>query len=149
MTPAEQFEAWRSELAIELETAIDECSTAQATLEAAQVAHGEARTAWHDLDKFAAAGMRSPTDGVPGPLHSRLLNARAALMEAESARGTALGAVKGLEQRVKSLQDSIEFADRSLTAAKVAQLPRGTQSSRRRAAPVQFDNIVLPREAVP
>jgi hypothetical protein len=146
VTPAEQFELWRAELAVELEAAIGELATARSTLAAVETAHAQARTAWHELDKFAAAGMRNPAEGVPGPLHGRLLNARAALVEAEAARG-AVGAVKGAEQSVKALQDSIEFADRCITAAKVTQLPRpAVVISRRKPPTIEYDTIQVPRE---
>ena len=59
MTPAQQFESWRGELAVDRDTARSELATARATAAAAQSAHREARDAWHALNARSRKGAIS------------------------------------------------------------------------------------------
>jgi hypothetical protein len=150
VTPAQKFEALRAKFVSDLEATSSNLATARATLIAAEAVHGEARTVWQDLNALLAAGHRSESEGTPAPLRHEILNSdeSSALDAAKSTRGAALAVIKNLEHEVRELQLSIEHVDRSLTSVKVTHLPRPTtEQLRRKPAPVDYDNITMPREA--
>jgi hypothetical protein len=152
MSPEERFTALRAKFVSDLEVSRAELATARETLAAAEAAHGEARTAWQELNAFLANAHRSPTEGTAAPLRHEILNSDEFLRvhSAESARGTARGAVKGLEYTVNELALAIDQVDLALTAAKITHLsPRVTIApSRRLPQPVEFDDIEMSRRVV-
>jgi len=150
VTPVQHFEALRAKFVSELEASRAEISTARATLAASEAEHGEARTAWQDLNAFLANAHRSPSEGTAAPLRHEILNSdeRSRLDSAESARGAARAAVKNLEYTVNELALAIDQVDAALTAAKVVHLPRTTEPpTRRKPLVVDFDDIEMPRGA--
>jgi hypothetical protein len=144
MTPAEQFAAWRAEIAGELAVAQEQIAAVRIKLSTAEAAHAEVRAAWTALNEFAAGAVRGG-EGIAGPLHSRLSLARETLTAAEGERGAGRASVEALTQRLARLQESLDQIDRACGTAKVSTLRPPPEPSRRRTAPpVEFDNIQLP-----
>lgn len=147
MTPVQQFEAWRTELESERESVLEALPPARSAVQTAQTAHAAARTAWIDLNTFAAKAV--PNHGsMSGPLYGRLMKSRDAVDAAERARGAPLAALQSLSNRLADLTLAIDQIDLALTSAKVTHLPRSVAApSRRRTQPIDYDNITMPRAA--
>lgn len=150
MTPVEQFAAWRAELSLELDETSEKLKAERARLAVAEVAYREAREANAALQKFAKDAFATllVNNGIAGPLHARLLDARDEILKGpEGERGGARAATLALEDRNTQLRDAINQIDVALTGARVTQLRPAAAPSRREPAPVEFDNI-MPGRAV-
>jgi hypothetical protein len=146
MTPMQQFTEWRDELTLELAEVLETLAAERARLAAADTAYSEARAAHQALQQFAKEAFKD--NAVAGPLHSRLMGAGDAVRAPKGERGAALASVAAVEARMAALRDAITQIDGALTIVKVTELRRpAAEPSRRKPVPVDYDTIVLPREA--
>lgn len=146
MTPREQLEAWRAELVEEKAALETELATARTELADAEQAYQSVAAEWADVTALANRGVGEFDFGMAAGLYTRLEMERLeALKGPSSARGLAAGRVKSLDESVAGRALALRQIDRAL--AEPVPLRPLPAAPKRVAASVEFDDIVMPREA--
>lgn len=149
MTARETAIALRAEFVDELEALERDLAAAQAESARAEAAYEADLTAWRELQKFVQRGVvvRVAEDGMAGPLWARLQRERdERLRESSGRRGAARALIRSITERIAERRLSIAQLDDALAADTVVALPAQESPRRKPQLPVEFDNIVMPRE---
>jgi hypothetical protein len=140
MSPTDLVSDWRREIAAELQKNAAMLADATAALEAAEAAHAEALSEWNALQQFITQGLHK-SEGLGGPVNSRLQLARTECDECAGRRGAARALVKSLTDTGESLRGALDQCARIMAADRVVEFPTTSAPARRRPPIVPFDTI--------
>ena len=150
----EQFLIWRAELVAERDEFAAKLETEQQMIVSLEGPYGELvatrKRRIRLVNSVAVTLSEIPgLHDISGALHARVENdGRDELQKAASALAAARGRAKSLQESIADRVRGIAQIDRALTAAKVTELkPTAEPTGRRKPAMVDFDDIVMPREA--
>lgn len=147
MTSSATLTAWRAEFAAELEGFERELAAARPEQVEAQAEYQRASNAWAGLRDTLLRSFGS-TEEIASELYARLLDERRDMLRAASRRrGAATARIKMLEGSIAGRRLALHQIDRALDGTKPTNV-REIAPRPKKPAAVEFDTVVMPREAV-
>jgi hypothetical protein len=142
--PVQEYEALRASYIVKLVEINQELEAERARLATAAGDRRERLDSLEAMRQFTKDRLLKnlSNKALPMPLHSGLVEIEERLKPSGD-YGAALAKVASLEEQAAGLRDSIAYIDVALTANKVTELRPNVAPSRRKPAPVDFDNISI------